>query len=228
MDRSLSAGLARWRHSRARHDPAKVLIDLATAVALGGDCAADLAVVRAQPQVFGPVASDPTVSRLVAALAGDIDRALPAIRAARAAARAAVWHRRRALAGTPRSQDGGLVVVDLDSTIVTAHSDKQGAQPTYKRSFASQVETFPAIARFVDTCERPGPRRVDTLGHPTVEPARSRRSAGGARLGTPGCPTCPASSASAQDRPVTGAEAPDGGLRTTHARLTSRMAQPMT
>ena len=54
----------------------------------GGDCLADLAVVRAQPAVFGPVASDPTVSRLVAALAADIDGALPAIRAARAQARA--------------------------------------------------------------------------------------------------------------------------------------------
>jgi len=54
---------------------------------LGGDCAADLAVVRAQPVVSGPVVSDATVSRLVAALAADIDMALPAIRAAHAAKR---------------------------------------------------------------------------------------------------------------------------------------------
>jgi hypothetical protein len=64
LDRSLSAGLARWRGRRASHDPAKVLLDLAAAVALGGDCAADLAVVRAQREVFGPVASDATASRL--------------------------------------------------------------------------------------------------------------------------------------------------------------------
>lgn len=127
--------LAGWRSRRARHDPGKVLLDLATAVALGGDCAADLAVVRARPDAFGPVASDPTVSRLVAALAADIDRALPAIRAAHAAARAAVWAARRPLAGIPGRRDGGLVVVDIDSTIVAVHSDKQGAQPTYKRSF---------------------------------------------------------------------------------------------
>jgi len=145
LDRSLSAGLARWRSARARHDPAKVLIDLATAVALGGDCAADLAVVRAQPQVFGPVASDPTVSRLVAALATDIDDALPAIRAARAVARQKVWSRRRPLAGISGSRDGGLVVVDIDSTVVAAHSDKQGAQPTFKRTFG-----FVPMCAFVD------------------------------------------------------------------------------
>ena len=64
-------------------------------MALGGDCLADIAVLRAEPELFGPVASDPTVSRLIDALAGDAPRALEAIRAARAAARARVW----ALAG---------------------------------------------------------------------------------------------------------------------------------
>jgi hypothetical protein len=87
LDRSLSAALSGWRGRRTRHDPADVLISLAIAVALGGNCAADIAVVRAQPQMFGPVASDPTVSRLIAALAADIDVALPTIRAAHAAAR---------------------------------------------------------------------------------------------------------------------------------------------
>jgi hypothetical protein len=59
---SLSVALSPWRSSRAAHDPGKVLLDVATAVALGGDCLADVAVVRAQPAVFGQVASDPTVS----------------------------------------------------------------------------------------------------------------------------------------------------------------------
>ena len=49
LDRALSAGLARWRGARAVHDPGKVLLDLATAVALGGDCAADLAVGAGPP-----------------------------------------------------------------------------------------------------------------------------------------------------------------------------------
>jgi Transposase DDE domain group 1 len=145
VDRLLSAGLASWRSRRARHDPGKVLVDLASAVALGGDSAADLAVVRAQPELFGSVASDPTVSRLIATLAADIETSLPAIRAARARARAAVWARRRPLAGGPGSGDGGQVVVDLDSTLVTAHSDKEQAGPTFKRTFG-----FAPMCAFVD------------------------------------------------------------------------------
>ena len=62
------------------HDPGKTVLDLAVAVALGGDCLADVAVVRAQPELFGPVASDPTVSRLIDALGGDAGAAVAAIR----------------------------------------------------------------------------------------------------------------------------------------------------
>ena len=57
------------------------------ALGLGGDCLADIALTRAEPGLFGPVASDPVVSRLVGVLAADERRALKAIRAARAAAR---------------------------------------------------------------------------------------------------------------------------------------------
>ena len=54
-----------WRSPRSVHDPGKTVLDLAVAIALGGDCLADAAVVRAQPELFGAVASDPTISRLV-------------------------------------------------------------------------------------------------------------------------------------------------------------------
>ena len=78
----MSDRLAPWRRGRARHDPGKVVLDLAVAIALGGDCLADVAVVRAQPDLFGAVASDPAASRLVAALAADGDAAVDALRAA--------------------------------------------------------------------------------------------------------------------------------------------------
>lgn len=141
LQKSMSAALAPWRAPRAVHDPAKVLLDLVTAVALGGDCAADIAVVRAQPALFGAVASDATVSRLVTALVGDVDAALAAIRAARGVARAHVWRRRRPLAGPI----GGQVIVDLDATLVTAHSDKEGAAPTFKYGYG-----FHPMLAFVD------------------------------------------------------------------------------
>lgn len=145
LGRGLSGALARWRPARAQHDPGKVLLDLATAVALGGDCLADIAAVRAQPTIFGSVASDPTVSRLFAAMADDVDAAVAAIREARARARTRVWAKRRPLAGTPGSRTGGQVIIDIDATLVTAHSDKEGAEPTFKRGFG-----FAPMCSFVD------------------------------------------------------------------------------
>lgn len=68
MSRALREGVVPWQAARAQHDPGKIVLDLAVAIALGGDCLADVAVVRAQPALFGPVASDPTVSRLIATL----------------------------------------------------------------------------------------------------------------------------------------------------------------
>ena len=131
LGRGLSAALEQWRAPRAVHDPGKIVADLAAAVALGGDCLADIAVLREQPELAGPVASDPVVSRLVRSLAGDLPRALRAIRAARAAARERAW----ALAGDAApGADGGLVTVDLDATIVIAHSEKEQAAPTWKNS----------------------------------------------------------------------------------------------
>src|SRR5215203_3699376 len=38
LERALSAQLASWRSAPARHDPGKVVLDLALAIALGGDC----------------------------------------------------------------------------------------------------------------------------------------------------------------------------------------------
>jgi Transposase DDE domain group 1 len=128
----LSAGLARWRAPRAVHHPGKILADLVVTLGLGGDCLADVAVLRAQPELCGPVASDPVISRLVSALAADAPRALRVIRKARAAARERAWARagERAPGG-----DGSLIAVDLDATIVTAHSQKEEAAPTWKMGY---------------------------------------------------------------------------------------------
>src|SRR5580704_14857966 len=132
LGRGLSAALQQWRAPQAIHDPGKIVADLAAAVALGGDCLADIAVLREQPALAGPVASDPVVSRLVKTLAADLPRALKAIRAARASARERAW----ALAGDAApGAGGGLVTIDLDATIVIAHSEKEQAAPTWKKTF---------------------------------------------------------------------------------------------
>lgn len=145
LDVALREELARWRKPAARHDPAKVVVDLALMLALGGDACSDLAVVRAEPAVFGQVASDPTVSRMIAALSKDADRALAAIDRARAVGRARVWQ----AAGTGAPDHGtnaaAPLVIDVDATLVTAHSEKENAAPTFKRGFG-----FHPLTAFVD------------------------------------------------------------------------------
>ena len=135
LDTGLSAALAPWRKPLAVHDPGKVVVDLALALALGGDCLADVALLRAEPGVFGRVASDPTVSRCIGALAADAPAALRAIDSARAVARARVW----ALAGKHapdyEADAAAPLIVDLDATLVTSHSEKEAAAPTFKRGF---------------------------------------------------------------------------------------------
>jgi len=128
----LSDGLAQRRAARSVHDPGKTVLDLVVAIALGGDCLADIAVVRAQPELFGPVASDPTVSRLIDGVAARPAEAIAAIRAARAAARARVWSHRSPFIG---AGEGQRVVVDLDATLIGAHSEKEHATPNHKRGF---------------------------------------------------------------------------------------------
>ena len=127
------------------HDPGKIVADLAAALALGGDCLADIAVLRGQPALAGPVASDPVVSRLVTMLAAGGPAALAAIRAARSAARERAW----ALAGgAAPGGDGGPVVIDLDATIVIAHSEKEQAAPTWKKTFGLLTELAVASSQF--------------------------------------------------------------------------------
>ncbi len=113
------------------HDPGKILLDVALAVALGGDCLTDVGILRAEPAVIGPVASDPTVSRLISKPAAGGQRVLAALRTARAEVRARVWR----LAGAAASDAGGQVIIDIDGVLVLAHSEKQDAAATWKKTF---------------------------------------------------------------------------------------------
>ena len=120
---ALSEALAGLRERRSRHDPGRVVRDLALTLADGGDCLADLRALRDQESLFGAVASDATAWRALAALD---ERRLVTIRQARAQARRRVWEQARA----PER-----VILDIDGTLVTAHSDKEGAAGTYKGGF---------------------------------------------------------------------------------------------
>jgi hypothetical protein len=139
-------GALGWHQAgaRQRHPDAAVLRDLAVMLADGGDCLSDLAALRDQPELFGPVASTPTAWRVVERLAQDPD-GLARLRAARAHARARAW----AAGAHP---DLELLVVDADATLVAAHSGaKQGAAGTYKGSFG-----FHPLLAYLDRGAAPG------------------------------------------------------------------------
>lgn len=88
-------------------------------------------MLRAEPVLFGPVASDPTVSRLIDTLAKAGPKALTVICTARSEVREHVWK----LAADTAPDTEGQVVVDLDGVLVFAHSDQQDAAATWNKSF---------------------------------------------------------------------------------------------
>jgi hypothetical protein len=129
----LSTAMLPTKQRLRGHDRGRVLADLAVMIADGGTAIADLAVLRDQPNLFGEVASTPTAWRTLEAVDGG---ALERIAQARAAARRRAW-----AAGA----DPGFYVIDLDATLITSHSDKAGAAPTYKRGFG-----FHPLLAFLD------------------------------------------------------------------------------
>lgn len=145
LDAALSEALAPWRKPLARHDPAKVLLDLAIAVALGGDDCSDANLLRAEPGLYGPVASDATISRTIAALAVDVGKVEKAVASARACARDHAWNQAAAHAPNHAVSADKPLVIDLDATLITAHSDKENAAPTFKRGYG-----FHPLCAFLD------------------------------------------------------------------------------
>jgi hypothetical protein len=134
----LSEALSGLRKPRARHDPGRVLVDMAVAVADGATTISDVAVLADQAALFGAVASDSTCWRLLDQL--DTAR-LDAVAAARAAAREVVWAQHAELSGRafPPARAAGRalpgLVIDLDASIVVCHSEKELAAPTFKKTF---------------------------------------------------------------------------------------------
>jgi len=129
----LSKALARRSFSPV-HDRGQVLVDIAVLLADGGEAIADIDVLRHQSAVLGPVASAPTVWRM-------LDEVTPAairrIEKARARTRRHVWAQLPVLPASKVADTdlGDVVVLDVDATLVTAHSEKEQAAATFKGGF---------------------------------------------------------------------------------------------
>jgi hypothetical protein len=151
---ALSSAMAPTKKRRRGHDRGKVLVDLAVALADGATSIADLRVLQDQPALFGEVASAPTAWRTLEAIDDDT---LARIAKARAEARRAAW---------TAGMDPGYYVIDIDGTLVTAHSEKEGAAPTYKRGYGF----YPLVASLDATKEAlAGKLRPGNAGSGTAE-----------------------------------------------------------
>jgi Transposase DDE domain group 1 len=129
--------LAGVRQRHGGHDPGRIAVDLAVMLADGGEAISDLAVLRDQAALFGPVASDPTAWRLLSKLDS---RMLGQLGQARAQARETAWAQRIERCGSlPQTTAAGLavpgLVLDVDASIVLCHSEKELATPTWKHTF---------------------------------------------------------------------------------------------
>jgi hypothetical protein len=120
---ALSAAMASTRERRSAHDPGVVLRDLAVAIADGGDHLSDLGVLRGQGPLFGAVASETTAHRVLKSVDACL---LEAIRGARAKVLAKAWG-----AGARPEE----LILDIDASLLVAHSEKEGAAGTYKGGF---------------------------------------------------------------------------------------------
>ena len=121
----LSSRLAGLKQRRRGHDPGTVIRDLAVMLADGGECVSDLGAVREQDALFGAVASDSTAWRMVDRIASEPGM-LDAVRGAHARARARFWE----LDGAPER-----LTLDVDATLITAHSEKEKAAGNYKGGY---------------------------------------------------------------------------------------------
>jgi len=125
LTRALSSAVGEPGLRAGSHDRGRVIRDLAVMLADGGDCVADLRAVGDQAVLFGSTASPSTAFRVIDRIAGK-PGLLDALRDAHARARERVWK----LAGAPER-----LTIDLDATLITAHSEKDQAAGTFKGGY---------------------------------------------------------------------------------------------
>ena len=116
------------------HDRGRVWVDVATMLVAGGEAIADIDTLRHHDGVLGLVASAPTVWRT-------LDEATPAalgrIEKVRAKVRRHVWGllSRPPVSTVAGTDLGEVIVLDVDATLVSAHSEKEQARATFKGGF---------------------------------------------------------------------------------------------
>jgi hypothetical protein len=157
------------------------LVSMAVAIVLGATSMNDITLLAHQEPLFGAAPSDTTVRRTLE-LAGP--RTLDKVARVRARVRAHVWS---LICATPAGFPwlavagkllAGWLVIDLDATLITSRSEKEGAAPTFKKGYGFH----PLGAWLANTTEslamllRPGNAGSDTFAdHAAVLTAAIRQ-----------------------------------------------------
>ena len=178
--------LASLRQRAGGHGLGRSAVDLAATLADGGEAISDLAALRDQAELFGPVASDPKAWRVLESIDA---AAIARLRGTRAVARDLAWAQCADTRGAlPQAKAAGRVipgqVLDINASIVICHSEKQNATGAWKKTLG--YHPLPCRASWTTAarpwrapCAQGGPGRTRqpiTLRCSTPPSRRSRTS----------------------------------------------------
>jgi hypothetical protein len=137
--------LGRFVPAGAMHRPGRLLGSLAAMLAAGGEHVSDLDILRASPGVFGQVPSNATISRFFERTVVNPELFSYGIETLTRELRSKAWNaagsRNPALSATAADP----LIIDLDATLVTSHSDEENVAGTYKGGYG--------FAPFIASCD---------------------------------------------------------------------------
>ncbi|MDP9696801.1 UNVERIFIED_ORG: hypothetical protein J2X79_004384 [Arthrobacter globiformis] len=135
--------LGQFVPSGARHRPGSLLGSLGVMLAAGGEHVTALDILRASPGLFGQVPSNATVSRFFERTVANPELFGYGFETLTRELRARAWdaagNRNPALRETP----GHPLIIDLDATLVTSHSDKEKVAGTRIRAVTGSPRLSP-------------------------------------------------------------------------------------
>ena len=137
--------LGQFVPSGARHRSGRLLGSLAAMLAAGGEHASDLDILRSSPGVFGQLPSNATVSRFFERTVANPELFSYGFETLTRELRTRAWdaagNRNPALSATAADP----LIIDIDATLVTSHSDKENVAGTYKGGYG--------FAPFIASCD---------------------------------------------------------------------------
>ena len=137
--------LGQFVPSGARHRPGRLVGSLAAMLAAGGEHASDLDILRSSPEAFGQLPSNATVSRFFERTITNPELFSYGIETLTRELRTRAWHAAGNRNPTLTATAANPLIIDIDATLVTSHSDKENVAGTYKGGYG--------FAPFIASCD---------------------------------------------------------------------------